>query len=202
MTHLADNSGIYQNPLKNPTFSMSLADSVKIIAIMHQDKYANAETQTPKSNIPQLKQKMEGQLPHKFLHIPVHRKKRSRQCVREVARVEQRCNKLNEFIKRVEEQITMKWGHALTHAQLLEVARGMSKEFDINIDRDATRRKKGLLAWCAEHIVEFVQYISTLRIEEVQTEAVIELGPQTFDDIGVDMFTDDFLSRRDSISIE
>lgn len=176
---------------------MSLADSVKIIAILHQDKYANAETQTPKSNIPQLKQKIAGQLTQKFLHIPIHRKKRSRQCVREVARVEQRCKRLNELIKKVEEQINLKWGHSLTHARLLEAAREVSKEYNIPIDRDATRRKKGLLAWCAEHILEFVQHISTLPVESMKLPASGDVDVPNFDDMDV-MFTMEDYMRRDT----
>lgn len=181
---------------------MAFVDSVKIITIPHEDRYADAETQTPKSSIVQLKQKMSGQIPTKYLHIPVHRRKRSRQCVREVARVEQRCKKLNEFIGSVEDQIKRKWGCSLTHAQLLDIAKQMSKEFDIPIDRDATRRKRGLLAWCAEHILEFSQFISTLKIENSKPqsetamrnhESLVDLNAQCFDDF--DMFTMELLKK-------
>lgn len=72
---------------------------------------------------------------------------------------------LDETVSNVETLITDKFGQQLTHAELLTIAKFVSDEFQINIDRDATRKKSALLKWCALNYTEFTAVLQKISGE-------------------------------------
>lgn len=81
-------------------------------------------------------------------------------CQEEKDRTEVRAKKNNQSIQRIQEAIQSKFGQTLTHPELLTIARFVSEKYDIRIDRDAIRRKNGLLSWCSENMTEFLEVLS------------------------------------------
>lgn len=65
----------------------------------------------------------------------------------------------------IEALIRDKFGQKLSHAELLVVAKFVSDAFRIPIDRDASRRKNSLLAWCAENYTEFTSVLKEINGE-------------------------------------
>ena len=69
-------------------------------------------------------------------------------------------SRTKELAKVVEASLKTKFGQTLSHAELLVIARFVSKKCGVQIDRDATRRKSALLAWCAENIDDFLPVLA------------------------------------------
>lgn len=127
----------------------------------------NSMTQTPLSTIPAAKaalyekyQKTEKKLQDKFM------KNRD-----EIERTEKRARENSGRIQTVQNKILHRFGQSLTQAELLTIARFVSDKYHIKIDRDAIRRKKGLLAWCSENMDQFLDVLSQTTGVHVEEKA-------------------------------
>ena len=83
----------------------------------------------------------------------------SRKGLEENKRIEMRAQAVEAKIKTVKERILQKFGQPLSHPELFAICMFVSKELEEPIDRDASRRTKALLAWCAERLDTFLKVL-------------------------------------------
>ena len=78
----------------------------------------------------------------------------------ENSRIARRVQAVERDIRTVKERIVQKFGQELCRAELLAICTFVSRELNEPIDRDTSRRKSALLAWCAERLDTFLTVLA------------------------------------------
>ena len=107
-------------------------------------------------------------------------KAQSRKGVAENKRLIFRSATVRAEIQTVEETILRKFGQPLSHRELLTICAFVADELGETIDRDATRRKIGLLSWCAERLDVFMKVLLSVRGEPATVKVKQPIGRDTF----------------------
>ena len=121
-------------------------------------------------------------MPQKPETVPVLKpmKAQSRKGVAENKRLIFRSATVRAEIQRVEDSILRKFGQPLCHRELLAICTFVANELGETIDRDATRRKIGLLSWCAERLDVFMKVLLSVRGEPATLKVKQPIGGDTF----------------------
>lgn len=118
-----------------------------------------------------------GQGKHTMLQKESKRKgQRSMKCELENGRVEERLRRKHILAEMVTNILCERFGQELSHPELMVIADFICSHFGLQLDRDAMRRKKALLAWCAEHFTEFTHVIACTVGERAENGKIITVG--------------------------
>ena len=84
--------------------------------------------------------------------------------------IRKRRNQQRIGIVRVQTEIMRVIGRPLTHHELLVIARLASSMYFLKIDRNATRYKEALMAWCSENFDVFCNVLAYITPEQLDTK--------------------------------